>query len=244
MHTIILAAGQGSRLAPLCEDIPKTLLELDEKTILQHIFQVCIDCGIYDYSIVTGHGHSEVDTFLADFLIQQPDIRVDMIYNDEYLNKGNIYSYYKAKHLFDDDHIIINSDTIFHRNILDDLIAHPEKNVMAVDDKKALSEEEMKILLDENNQIKKIHKSINPTEAVGEYIGIMKIGKEHASQIIEALEKTMAVDDSLYYEDGLQKAIEMGMPMHMQSTKGLPTMEIDTHEDLDEARNLIEEIKN
>ncbi|MBU0732204.1 phosphocholine cytidylyltransferase family protein [Patescibacteria group bacterium] len=244
MQTIILAAGQGTRLAPLCDEIPKTLLALDDKTILEHIFNVCVNCGLYDFSIVTGHGHQAVDTFLTDYLIQRPDIRTELIYNGEYLKKGNIYSYYMTKEIFhDDDHVIINSDTIFHQSILEDLLNHPEKNVMAIDDEKELSEEEMKVLLCDQGKINKIHKSIDPGEAKGEYIGLMKLGREYASQIEEGLEKTMSEDDSLYYEDGLQKAIDLGLTIHPLSTKGRPAMEVDTHNDLVDAKEMIKDIR-
>ena len=72
MQTIILAAGQGIRLAPLCEDIPKTLITLDSKTVLEHIFDLCTNCGLYDFSIVTGHAHQAVDSFLADYFPSLP----------------------------------------------------------------------------------------------------------------------------------------------------------------------------
>lgn len=244
MQTIILAAGQGTRLAPLCEDIPKTLLALDEKSILEHIFNLCTNCGLYDFSIVTGHGHQALDSFLSDYLIQQPDIRAELIYNEAYADKGNIYSYYKARNIFhDDDHVVINSDTIFHQNILEDLLNHPEKNVMAVDDDKELSDEEMKVLLCDKGRVKRIHKSIDPKQARGEYIGLMKLGREYAPAILEGLEKTMAEDDSLYYEDGLQKSIDLGLPVHPMSTRGRPAMEIDTQDDLVDAKEMIKDIR-
>ena len=60
-----------------------------------------------------------------------------------------------------DDFILINSDTIFHSDILKNLLEHNEANVLAVDDLKKLSNEEMKVI-HQNQQIKKIHKSLNP----------------------------------------------------------------------------------
>ena len=94
MHTIILAAGQATRLAPLCNDIPKTLLAIDNKLILEHILDICQNCKLYSFSIVTGHGHKAVDDFVSNYLVERPDINIDIVYNEEYSSKGNIYSYY------------------------------------------------------------------------------------------------------------------------------------------------------
>ena len=54
MNGIILAAGQGKRLAPLTKNKPKCMVNLFGKTLLEWQISVFKKCGITDISIVTG----------------------------------------------------------------------------------------------------------------------------------------------------------------------------------------------
>lgn len=238
-----MAAGESKRLRPLTEEIPKTLLQLDESQILEHILNICKSLGLKDFHLVVGHGKDKVRDFISGYAEKNPELSFNLIHNAEYNTKGNIYSMYTGKHLFDEDFILINSDTIFHANILRNLLEHPEANVLAIDDYKELSDEEMKVYLDSEGKIIRIHKKLNPQDADGEYIGVLKIGSQYAADLISGLEETLARDASLYYEDALQVLMDRGIPFHKASTQGLPCMEIDTHEDLANAKNLILKIK-
>lgn len=60
MIGVILAAGIGKRLMPLTEHIPKTLVKIQEKTILEHIVTNLVDCGIQEICVVVGHGKESV----------------------------------------------------------------------------------------------------------------------------------------------------------------------------------------
>ena len=240
MKALILAAGSGNRLRPLTEKIPKTLLELAENIkILDIIMKNCLQHNIRDFCIVTGHGHEALKMHLEKY--KQDNINFELIYNAEYANKGNIYSYYLALQKIDDDYILINSDTIFHADILKNLLAHNSQNALAIDDTKKLSTEEMKVI-HKNKKIEKIHKSLAPETAHGEYIGVAKFSQHAKKNLLRAFEEVLAQDDSLYYEDALQKAIDNNLLIQVVSTNGLPCMEIDTHEDLANAKKLMPQI--
>lgn len=237
MKAIILAAGSSNRLRPLTEKIPKTLLDLASNLkIIDSIIENCRQHNIRDFYVVTGHGHEKLKLHLEKY-----DLNFQLIYNAEYADKGNIYSYYLALQKIDDDFILINSDTIFHSDILKNLLEHEKSNVLAVDDVKTLGSEEMKII-HQNQEIKKIHKSLNPEQSHGEYIGIAKLSKKNKQDLIKATEEMLEEDDSLYYEDALQRAIDNNLLIHAVSTNGLPCMEIDTPEDLANAKKLISQI--
>lgn len=244
MRTIIMAAGSSQRLRPLTETIPKTLLALGEKTMLAHILDQARAAGLHHFDIVTGHGHPAVEAFANEYQATHDDININIIYNDEYDSAGNIVSLQKAAEVFDEDFIIINSDTIFHGDILKRLVATDHPNAMIVDDTKELGEEEMKIALNnESGTIMRIHKSLDPSESHGEYIGVMKLSKDVKSQLLESLDTVIAQDNSLYYEDALERLVSHHNASILPvSTNGQPAMEIDTHEDLDAAKQLIKKM--
>lgn len=240
MKVLILAAGTSNRLRPLTVAVPKTLLPInDNLKMIDHILDNCYKNNLKDFYFVTGHGHEHVKKHVEFYSQKKGDVSSQFIYNAEYSSKGNIYSFYLAQKAITDDYILIHSDVIFHADILADVIKHSEKNVLAVDDSKDLGLEEMKVELDENRQIKKIHKTLDPVSAYGEHIGVSKISKEIRGKLLTAIEETLANNDKVYYEDSLQKLIDQNIPFHHVSTKNRPCMEIDTHEDLNKAKELI-----
>ena len=55
MKVIIIAAGVGSRLGDLTKNLPKPLLDVNGKSILEHQIELFRKFGIEDIVIVTGH---------------------------------------------------------------------------------------------------------------------------------------------------------------------------------------------
>lgn len=243
MKAIILAAGNARRLLPQTAEIPKTLLRVGQHTIIEHILDALRGEGVNDVYVVTGHGEDRLKTLLFTYVTQHPEMHIETLYNEVYETTGNILSLQRAAHLLnEDDVIIINSDTIFVSSILRDLINAEHPHAFAVDNAKTLGEEEMKVTRDDRGRINRIHKSLDPQNSFGEYIGVMKIGKEAASQIARALEEVIAENNLLYYEDALQRAIDAHNVVFVAvPTHGRPAMEIDTPADLEAAQRLIEE---
>ena len=54
MKAIILASGEGKRLRPLTDNLPKPLIKIGDKTILGHQLDNLIRCHIRDIIITTG----------------------------------------------------------------------------------------------------------------------------------------------------------------------------------------------
>ena len=54
-NVIILAAGLGSRLSPLTDDKPKSLITFGKETLLERNVNMFKKNGINDISIITGY---------------------------------------------------------------------------------------------------------------------------------------------------------------------------------------------
>ncbi|MSU35715.1 MAG: nucleotidyltransferase family protein [Pedosphaera sp.] len=54
MKAVILAAGKGTRMKDLTQELPKPMLSVQGKPILEHILEGILDTGIRDFCIVTG----------------------------------------------------------------------------------------------------------------------------------------------------------------------------------------------
>ena len=61
---LILCGGKGLRLRPLTNDIPKPLIKIKNKTILENIINYFIKFKVDDFIIATGYKHHVVDKFI------------------------------------------------------------------------------------------------------------------------------------------------------------------------------------
>ncbi len=66
MKAVILAAGKGTRMRDLTNEIPKPMLRVQGKPILQHIVEGLLSVGIREFCIVTGWHAEVVEGFFGD----------------------------------------------------------------------------------------------------------------------------------------------------------------------------------
>ena len=68
MIGVILSAGMGTRLMPLTKEIPKTLLEINEITLLERMIKNCVNADIRKFIVVVGYNKEKVIDYLAALL--------------------------------------------------------------------------------------------------------------------------------------------------------------------------------
>ena len=66
MKAVILAAGKGTRMRELTSDLPKPMLKVWGKPILEHIVTGLVSCGIREIFIVTGYCAEVVESHFGD----------------------------------------------------------------------------------------------------------------------------------------------------------------------------------
>src|SRR6267378_3392739 len=66
MKAVILAAGKGTRMRELTNELPKPMLKLQGKPILEHILRGIVAAGIRDVFIVTGFRADVIENHFGD----------------------------------------------------------------------------------------------------------------------------------------------------------------------------------
>lgn len=228
---IILAAGIGSRLRPLTNDLPKCLLKLNSITILEHQIKNLKECGIHEIIIVVGHKSNKIKAFL-----KKDSLDIKIIKNKDYFNTNNLFSLWLAKDYFEDGFICINSDVIFDINILKQLLRSEGDICLAVD-KKECNAEDMKVKVNDIF-IKKIGKRLDNDEIYGEFIGISKFTKQGVNSLIQAFsEISLNMIKKSYLANIIQKIINDDHKIHMIEINRKFWTEIDFIEDLNEIKS-------
>ena len=239
MIGMVLAAGAGRRLGPDTADRPKTLLGVDgDRTILDVALGNFAAVGLEEAVIVTGFAAERIDERLPS-LEDRYGLRISTVFNPKALEWNNAYSLWCAREHFARGVLLANGDTVHPASVEETLLgARGAELVLAVDQEKPLGEEEMKVHVTADGLLDRIHKSLEPSTAHGEYIGVTLIEPEAAGPLADALQATFERDPQLYYEDGFQELADRGGRVGIAPIGSVEWVEVDDHRDLARAREV------
>ena len=238
MKAIILAAGIGSRIKPLTDNCPKSLLMIGGRTILDRMLSNIEDCGVTDIILVLGYLQDQIRDYVENHF---PHLNAQFIVNERYAETNTGYSLMLTKELIGDTGFIkFDADVVFDKTILQQLIDSDYKTCLCVDTNIQLDAEEIKVAIDENQQITHASKTLDPRDAIGESIGIEKISAETATSLFQELELMMEDQSNYqeYYEAAYERLINQANPFFALDITGLKWIEIDTVDDFREAANI------
>lgn len=246
MKAIILAAGMSSRISSLTKGLPKTCIKINKiDSLLSRMLKQLAKARFNEAKVVIGYAAKDMKNQLKNLQENFSNLQISYKYNEDFNSKDNIYSVYLIKDLLADDTLIFNSDIVFDDKILEFAISaskNSTKSFLVVDDQKKLTDEDMKVTLNQSALINRVSKSLNNETASGEYIGIMRIASRdkdiYAAKLTELIE---ANDVKRHYEYALDQVISSSrspLKLELVSTQGLEWTEIDTEEDLNYARSL------
>jgi len=236
---IILAAGEGSRLRPLTDNMPKCMVAYNGRPIIEHQLDVIHSLGIKNISIVRGY---------CPLTINYPDVTY---YQNSDFNKTNmVYTLFCAERELEGDDIIISyGDIIYHKSVLSAVMREQASFSVAVD--KAflkLWQQRMENPLDDletlkynkkNDIIELGKKAAALDEIQGQYIGLIKIRRQVLEQVkrfYHDLPKDRLYDgkdyNNMYMTSFIQAVIDNLMPVKAVFIHG-GWLEIDSPGDLE-----------
>ena len=239
MKAIILAAGTASRLRPLTEHTPKSLLNIGERPLLQRSMDALIQNGVNDFVIVTGYLHEQIEQFVAK--TYGKTINVRFIHNDVYATTNNIYSLWLARPEAEgEDFLLLDSDLLYDPMIVTKVLESSADNVLTLIQHE-LGEEEMKVVTAAEGSIKEISKTCNPADAAGESLGIEKIGKTYSRALYKELDVMMNQEhlENKFYELAFERLIPQGHTYKVLDVTRYFSCELDTVEDFENAKEKI-----
>jgi choline kinase len=234
MKAVILAAGTGTRLLPLTREVPKCLVSVNGRTILERIVENCLSLSIDEFVVVGGH---KKDNLLKamDALGGVHRTRFECVENPDYRTTNTGVSLNIALRGATDDLLVINGDNVFDRRILRDLLK-PSQTAIAIDNTKSLNEESFKVRI-QDNVVALMGKQIPIDQANGEFIGISLLRKGDLDTFRGLLGGLIDRNPMTYYDFAFQELSAI-RPVVFAYTNGLKWTEVDTPDDLRAAGGL------
>jgi NDP-sugar pyrophosphorylase family protein len=127
MHAVILAAGNGERLKPLTDSIPKPMIPIADKPVLEYLVTLCRKHGVEDISVNTSYLPKKITEHFGD----GKRFGVNMRYSYEPQLLGTAGALNNFKHLIDEPFFVIYGDNITDLNLSDMLEQHKKQNAFA-----------------------------------------------------------------------------------------------------------------
>ncbi|MDZ4169675.1 MAG: phosphocholine cytidylyltransferase family protein [Coriobacteriia bacterium] len=116
---LLLAAGMGSRLAPLTDDTAKCLVALSGISILERLLRTLGSYGFTRLVVVLGHESDAIQDYLGD---HSGEIQIDYVTSTRYRTTNNIYSLWLARQIIDEPFLLIESDLVFDEALLEKML--------------------------------------------------------------------------------------------------------------------------
>lgn len=267
---VILAAGQSQGLLPLTENLPKPMLDIKGKTILERQIEVLNACGVKDIAVVRGYKKEA---------IKLPNVRY--YDNEEFASSSEAVSLFTASKELKGPFLFLYGDILFERGHLEKLLKSPADISLLVDRAWGESYAQLKsggdqkapwdgrgapdlVLLkdaqeagyrfvgaDQPHQVAKVGRSIDPKQAHGEFVGMAMFTQKGARTLTDVygqLRETQAGGkfqeaESLRgasFTDLVQEVVDRGVDVQAVDVYK-GWLEIDTFEDYRRAWALLKE---
>jgi len=238
MKAIILAAGVGSRMKNYTKSLPKGMMKINGKTLIERQIQVLKNVGIKKIVIVTGYKF-EMITYKG----------VEYYHNKNYQETNMIESFMCAECEFEQDLIVTYADLIYTEDLIRKLIKSPYSVAVCVDPdwknywlyRYGQIETDLETLSINNGVITELGAPSSSSEGIHyRYIGVIKFSIEIIPKIVTLYRKKKELDEfwvksdnsfiNGYMTDLLYEMIANGIPVNSVKV-GKQWLEIDTPTD-------------
>ena len=242
VKAIIIGAGRGSRLRHLTEEIPKTLVPILGRPMLDGVLDALAAGGFArsDVVFICGYRADVIRerypdlTYVENTDWEHNNVLASLLYAREHLREGFVSTY---------------ADIVYRPAIVADLVRSPHDLTVAVDTawrrrylgRSQHPETDAEKVRAEGDRVVEMSRRIASERAAGEFIGVMRASAAGAARLLAAYDDARArfagrefregrSFEKAYLLDLLQRMIEQGEDVRRVDTDG-GYMEIDTVED-------------
>ena len=243
MRPVIIAAGRGSRLRNETDEIPKTLVEVMGRPMLEWILEAFESAGLKRKDVVFVCGY-RAEVIKARY----PDLTY--VTNHDWQNNNILLSLLMAREYLGDGFVSTYGDIVYEGAVVQKLVASEADIALGCDTawrrryvgRTQHPETDAEKLRADGRRVVELSRTIPSEQADGEFIGVMKLSKQGSGDFLRAFAQAERsygggmfregrTFQKAYLIDLLSEMLEQGTAMQREDTRG-GYMEIDTLQDL------------
>ena len=257
-QVILIAAGRGKRLGAHTDEVPKCMVDVAGRPMFGWVWDALSSVGAKRLVVIRGYRGDVLEPFIRTIV---PDaIFVD---NDDWQTNNVLLSLDKARAHLDRPTYITYSDIVFTPAVARAAAASTAEIGLVIDrefrtiyegrTEHPLDEGEVSDLMPDGTVARVGKRALPPADAIGEFIGLVRLGARGATTFSRSLAalahryegredepfQRAARFRNAYLTDLVQELIDTGIPVDPILIAG-QWREIDTGQDLDRARMLLE----
>jgi choline kinase len=243
MRPIVIGAGRGSRLGPETDEIPKALVPVMGRPMLEWILDALGEAGFRrkDVVYICGYRADVVRSRYPEFTFVE---------NRDWENNNILASLLCARAHLAGGFVSSYADVVYRGSSVQKAVASPHDKVLVCDTdwrrryiaRTQHPESDAEKMRAEGARIVELSRRIPSDQASGEFIGVTRMSPDGARELVAAFDEARArragtiwresrTFERAYLIDLFQEMIEQGSAFHRVDTHG-GYMEIDTPQDL------------
>jgi len=203
MKAVILAAGEGKRLRPFTDSMPKVMLPVANKPILAHVIDAVLKTGIQDIIIIVGYKKERIMEYFADY------IHANLTFIEQTKQLGTAHALSKAKEIIekensDEPFLVLAGDNFIDSESIATMIASPDTPAILIKKHRHHSKYGAVIIKEDHVEqlIEKPEKEISPYVSTGIY--------KFNSSVFSIIEQQIQ-DGNHALSDTIQQLISQGI---------------------------------
>lgn len=231
---VILAAGRGTRLRSVVRNVPKGLLTIGDRTLIDQSVSRLRNAGIDEVVIVTGYCAGHYENYASE-----SGGYIRTVHNSRFAESGSMFSLYCARSVIEPPFLLLESDLIYEPQAITTLLEDAAAEAILLSGPTAAGDEVFVSTEDEMLHSMSKDPATLTAPIAGELVGITKISDRLFREMIaiskNAFEKSLHVD----YETDCLVAAGRKIPIHCPLVKNLLWAEIDDENHYHRARNTV-----
>ncbi len=195
MKAILMAAGRGTRISRMIEEIPKSTLPINGVPLIAHTVKMLKEKDL-DIVVCVGYRQEAVREALKDF-------DVTYYYNPFYEVTNSIASLWLARQELEGETLMMNADVYFSEDILQ-MILDDDRDAVLLSDVTRCEVGDYFFATTDTGAIKKYGKDLPLQTRTAEYVGVAKVSKNFMPVFVTRLNKLMdEAKHQLWWENTL-----------------------------------------
>ena len=225
-QALILAAGNGSRLGAAANGMPKCMVRVGPRTLIEHQIGALRASGVERIGIVVGYGEEHVRRACGDGFTY--------IRNERFKDTNSVYSLWLAREWVDAPFFLLNCDVLFDPRVLGRL-AQTRGSSLAMDSLSGNDPEHMKVAV-RDGLVCGLSKSMAVSRTRGENLGVLRFDRGAADELFHAAGQIVDRGGENSWAPAAVEQISIAHDVRAVDCCDLPWCEIDFPGDLDDAR--------
>ena len=243
-HCVILAAGCGSRMREIGTDIPKCLLRINNRTLLESHLDNLLNYPINDVTIVVGY---KKDKIIDKIGSTYRDLRIRYVESPDYNSTNHSWSLFLTNQVIRDNCqpvLISHADNYFHPKLLSTLIESPYEDVILVDPHYSIKTNDELMVIGDNGVVGDLRYIYEQSGGyLGEFVGLHKWSQRFGLRFVDYLEDYFKIHGK---NDGYDWLIgrfieQKNMELHYLLTDNRKWINVNHEDDYLYAKELSEE---